>query len=360
MDNHPLNSICPYYSMFPLNFPCDILSRDDSKGTVLDPFCGRGTTTFAAGYFRRKVISTDINPVALAITKAKTSIVSPKEICQLAKKLMANDDIEDVPSDEYWKLAYNCEVLSKLCNIRNGLFRLEGPVADALRGVILGCLHGPLQIDASYLSNQMQRTFSPKPDYAIRYWNKNQLLPPKVDILKVIEKKAIRAYSNPPFDKIDSQVAKVDARQIYKVQEEVSHVITSPPYLGMKSYGPDQWLREWFLGGPNRPSYDSSYQLGVSNYETFVNNLGKVWNSISKIAVQKCKLTIRFGVFGKNSVNPIELIRDSILSSQSPWRLAYARRIDEVKNASSRQANQMGRKQKKSKTSEFEFRYIFN
>ena len=27
-------------------------------------------------------------------------------------------------------------------------------------------------------------------------------------------------------------------------------VVTSPPYYGLRTYGPDQWLRQWFLGGP--------------------------------------------------------------------------------------------------------------
>ena len=44
-----LNGICPYFTMFPLDFPLGILGRrakpDDR---VLDPFCGRGTTNFAA------------------------------------------------------------------------------------------------------------------------------------------------------------------------------------------------------------------------------------------------------------------------------------------------------------------------
>ena len=43
------NAICPYYTMFPLEYPLRIIRKHrDSKGVVLDPFCGRGTTIYAA------------------------------------------------------------------------------------------------------------------------------------------------------------------------------------------------------------------------------------------------------------------------------------------------------------------------
>ena len=44
-----LNAICPYFTMFPLDFPLGILKVHAKPGArVLDPFCGRGTTNFAA------------------------------------------------------------------------------------------------------------------------------------------------------------------------------------------------------------------------------------------------------------------------------------------------------------------------
>jgi hypothetical protein len=43
-----LNAVCPYYTMFPLEFPLGVLTRRSRpKQWVLDPFCGRGTTLLA-------------------------------------------------------------------------------------------------------------------------------------------------------------------------------------------------------------------------------------------------------------------------------------------------------------------------
>ena len=43
-----LNGICPYFTMFPLEFPLGVLLRHAKRGeAVLDPFAGRGTTLYA-------------------------------------------------------------------------------------------------------------------------------------------------------------------------------------------------------------------------------------------------------------------------------------------------------------------------
>ena len=46
---HALNAVCPYYTTFPLEYPLSILRRRRREiRRVLDPFCGRGTTLYAA------------------------------------------------------------------------------------------------------------------------------------------------------------------------------------------------------------------------------------------------------------------------------------------------------------------------
>jgi hypothetical protein len=41
----------------------------------------------------------------------------------------------------------------------------------------------------------------------------------------------------------------------------VSRIVTSPPYYGMRTYLPDQWIRNWFLGGPPEVDYSIKGQL---------------------------------------------------------------------------------------------------
>ena len=64
----------PYYAMFPVNFARLVVEQMTPKGgSVLDPFCGRGTAPFVAQATGRAALGIDINPVAWVFAKVKTS-----------------------------------------------------------------------------------------------------------------------------------------------------------------------------------------------------------------------------------------------------------------------------------------------
>ena len=91
MDRFPaaLNAVCPYYTMFPLDFPLGVLTRRSRpKQWVLDPFCGRGTTAFAARLLGLPSIGLDSNPLAAALAAAKLPSVSPRQIIVTARYIL--------------------------------------------------------------------------------------------------------------------------------------------------------------------------------------------------------------------------------------------------------------------------------
>ncbi len=61
---------CPYYTMFPLDFPLRYLSNARPGEWVVDPFCGRETTLYAARLRGLPSVGVDISPVAVAIAQA--------------------------------------------------------------------------------------------------------------------------------------------------------------------------------------------------------------------------------------------------------------------------------------------------
>src|SRR5690242_19476764 len=58
-----LNAICPYFTMFPVEFPLGILKRHREAKVVADPFCGRGTTLYAARVRGVRAYGIDCSPV---------------------------------------------------------------------------------------------------------------------------------------------------------------------------------------------------------------------------------------------------------------------------------------------------------
>ncbi len=323
-----LNGICPYFTMFPLEFPLRILrKRAEKHQSVLDPFCGRGTTNFAARLVGLRSLGVDSSPVATAITEAKLVHVDTAEILAEARDILASTEPRHVPSGHFWDWAYHAEVLLDLCRFRTAFLQdCSTPARIALRGIILGALHGPRQKTfQSYFSNQNPRTYAPKPAYATRYWQSRDLRPSRVDALDIINRRAKRYYHSLPEGSGDGKVRLGDSREIDSLVPELddtrfSWVITSPPYYGMRTYIPDQWLRYWFIGGADRVDYTNEHQVVHSSPEDFAIDLRKVWANVAEFCASDATMVVRFGGISNRHADPLKLAKTSF--RDSPWRLS--------------------------------------
>src|SRR5215211_1845414 len=195
---HALNAICPYFTMFPLSFPLSVLTeRAEPNDWVLDPFCGRGTTNFAARLLGLPTVGIDSSSVGAAVAEAKLVSATPTAIVREAQTiLMKSPEPSDVPTDEFWRWAYHLDVLRSVCSFRESLLLdCRSPTRTALRAILLGALHGPLtKVLPSHFSNQCPRTYAPKPRYATAFWQSRGLSPQPVDVLGVIERRAERYF----------------------------------------------------------------------------------------------------------------------------------------------------------------------
>lgn len=174
-----LNGICPYFTMFPIDFPSSILSQYASAGDIiLDPFCGRGTTNYASRILGLSSIGIDSSPVAVALSEAKMANTSPRSIIRVARSVLGEVASPDnLPQGEFWERAFHEDVLYTLCRLREGLLQnCRSDSRKALRAIVMGALHGPsAKTRDSYFSNQCQRTYAPKPRYAVKFWQEHGL-----------------------------------------------------------------------------------------------------------------------------------------------------------------------------------------
>ena len=308
-----LNAICPYWTMFPLDFPLQALADGRPGEWVLDPFCGRGTTLFAARKLGMGSVGIDSNPVAAAIAQAKLVSPRPASVVRLARELLAGPPAQE-PEGEFWRWAYSPGVLQSVCRLREGLQGRDDGIAVGLRGVLLGCLHGQLnKRAASYLSNQMPRTYATKPAAAVRFWRSREMRPPEVDVIDVIARHARRRYSRAPPPVPGAVFVGDAAEMLTGMRRRFSWVITSPPYPGMATYRPDGWLRGWLLGGPPVPDYDRAGQLGALRGERFVDGLAQVWRATAARCRPGARLIVRFGALPSNrGGDPGDLLLSSL------------------------------------------------
>jgi hypothetical protein len=346
--DYAFNAICPYYTMFPLEFPLRLLKKHKNEApTVYDPFCGRGTTIYAARKLGLRSYGLDTSPIAAAIAQAKLASADYKDVIALAEKLISKAP-RAIPESQFFRHAFSKQTLLQICSLREGLLR-NADVTDAaviLRAATLGCLHGPLPVPGgsySYFSNQMPRTFASKPDYSVRYWKDRNLIPPPASVVDVLTKKLKRINDlNSDSPSRIQNVKCLDARKA----TSFGHIkgptvtITSPPYYGMRTYVQDQWLRMWFLGGDEEVDYENQNQLTHTGHELFIDDLAKVWSNVARRAQEEAHLYIRFGSIPSAKSDARKILKASLEQAGS-WKLISVRHA-ETSHSGKRQADYMG------------------
>jgi len=270
-------------------------------------------------------VGIDSNPVAAAISAAKLVDTNAESVIGAAEKILENSsEPEQIPEGEFWESCYHHKTLRDICvfreKLKEGFKTQEGIV---LRALILGILHGPLRKGKpTYFSNQMPRTYATKPEAAIRYWHKKGLLePPHVDVLDTIKRRARYSLEVIPTP-ASGEVYCGDARFVEQiiVRRNFNWIITSPPYFGMRTYHPDQWLRNWFLGGEPKVVYSSPGQLS-HNKEEFIEGLAAVWKNLARVCSPGAKLIIRFGSLPSEPVDAFDILKSSLSQADARWKI---------------------------------------
>src|SRR5262249_41489828 len=243
-----------------------------------------------------------------------------------ARQILLSYRDTSVPTGRFWSRAYHPTVLRQICKLRAALLEnCRSDTRKALRGLLLGALHGPLRVDgsSSYFSNQAPRTYAPKPRYAVSFWKKNGHQAPNVDVMTIIEDRAARFYALQHPD-VESRVICADSRNLGSLKlacggRRAKIIVTSPPYYGMRTYVPDQWLRNWFLGGTEGGDFSYGAQVSHRGVSDFVDYVGSVLINVAAVRERGATLVFRFGAINDRSIEPSRLIKCSL--EDTPWRL---------------------------------------
>jgi hypothetical protein len=331
--------------MFPLSVPAKQLARLQAGAWVLDPFCGRGSTNYAARLLGLGSVGVDSNPVAAAIAEGKLVATSAEEVAAACAEILASPIEAAPPEGEFWMRCYHPRTLDELCRVRAALLAdHESPARKALRALILGLLHGPRNKGApSYLSNQMPRTYAAKPDYSTRFWERRGLEPVRVSLAELVERKAFHYFgSTPPA--VPFRVLCGDSRKLDLTASgpRFSMVVTSPPYYGMRTYVPDQWLRYWFLGGPPAPTYQHPDQLSHGSASEFAEQLASVWANVARACMPGARFMIRFGGIHDRKARPRDIMQEALAGSGCQLRVLTVRTAG-LSSRGKRQADQFQR-----------------
>ncbi|CAO3406633.1 DNA methyltransferase [Azospirillum largimobile] len=299
---HPLHAICPYFAMFPEDFVLTQLLAYSMPGDlVLDPFSGRGTTVLEALLNRRRVIATDINPVAACVSGAKAECppfkLVEERINNLESQMKDKNETKASPSP-FFDVCYHPSTLQEILFLRECLEWTIDPVDRFIAAVVLGALHGESHRSELCLSNRMPRTISTKPEYSMRWWQKHGYIAPMRSTFDVLRRNINMRYASLP-PQAHGKVVLGDARncsEIFKSEKgKVSLAVTSPPYIDTTDYSEDQWLRLWFLGGDSRPVTRLNSDDRHTNKENYWSFLQEVWEGCADLMARESHIVMRIG-----------------------------------------------------------------
>jgi len=302
MSRHRFHSICPYFAMFPEEFVRRyVLAWSRPRDLVFDPFCGRGTTIFESLLNSRAAIGCDINPVAVCISRAKSDPPSLSATLNRIEDLRAAYEAT-TPNPpklpEFFSHCYHDSTLRQVLFLRSALDWRNNREDCFIAAAALGCLHGESHRTELCFSNRMPRTISTKPGYSIRWWTERSCFAPKRDVFTILPKAVIFRFKSAPPGLVGS-VLQGDARDARKLFAQhvgqVRLVVTSPPYLDVTNYREDQWLRVWFLGGPDSPVASLARDDRHRTVEAYWGFLREAWRGVLPLLHPKCQIVIRIG-----------------------------------------------------------------
>jgi Predicted DNA modification methylase len=231
------HSLHPYPAKFPPQLPHSIIKKFACKNaTILDPFCGSGTTLVEARLLGCNAIGVDVNGLSSLLSKVKATPLSEKELSLIKSFLnvVSNEifqwemkrptiEIKKIDGLEHW---FQPNVAEELTHILNLISKLRNEnVSDFLRIVLSSII--------VRVSNQESDT---------RFAAKNKNIPNNF-ALKLFYSRTneylsrITEYSKQVNGNGYLKLLNADSRDLSMLEDEcIDIIITSPPYANTYDY----------------------------------------------------------------------------------------------------------------------------
>lgn len=322
------HSMCSYLGSFPAPLASYFIKHFSKKNDlVYDPFSGRGTTLLEARILGRKAFATDLNPIALALSEAKSKNFTKQEILNRIDELQQGYDPalflpEAMAQPDEIHLIFHPRTLAQLCYLRRKFKKSNLPVDKYLIGCILGIMHGGERKDGTsgYLSISMPNTFSMSPEYVRRFVQTKQLNREFRDVFTIVKEKTERLFDKHTITETSGEVFKADVKTLTSNEEltkyvgKVNLIVTSPPYLGIVNYAKQNWIRSWFLNkDANEVSLELDDDLNLTEWLSFAS---KFIRELKKMLKKDGVAVFVIGDVAKSKTSVVPLAREFCLMVQ--------------------------------------------
>ena len=209
------------------------------QSLIGDPFCGSGTSLVEASISGIPIVGVDLDPLAVLISRAKTMVLSPKQLAEVRKYWNTSIGMEDpdklentVPNLFHWFTPDNAKQLEF---IKRKAMELEDEELKLFSLVIFSSIIRRV----SNADDQTQKTY-------VSHTLKKKPPAPRDIFRSEIEKGVRRMESYALARRAHVSVRRGDART-WLSDEKLDGVITSPPYIDSIDYVYNQLLEYFWL-----------------------------------------------------------------------------------------------------------------
>ncbi len=227
----------------------------DVGDSVWDPFCGSGTLNTEAFRMKRPNLGTDINPVAVLISKAKTALINPKRLAKNAEDILESIN-EEKRSESFYvskrSLNGNLDILKEwysqknLIELAQILWAIESSgLEPKIKRFFLCVFSSVLKRSSMMLTASVKSQYDPNKEPA-----------PAKDYFRLQLKSMLRAnkdfYEENQFNRtrvriVNHNAASPLATSFRIGKERFDSIITSPPYVVSYDYSDIFRLSTYFL-----------------------------------------------------------------------------------------------------------------
>lgn len=231
-----IDRIHPYPAKYPIDMAVEYISKYTVKGqTVYDPFLGSGTTLLASSILGRKGYGTDINYIAILISKFKLLSLTEEEIQHLTEFIddfennyqnaIKNVELYYYQSIDHWFCEDAIKVLSlirslinNICNKNENIFcklvmsTIVNTVSNQDSDTRYAAVYKP-NINIDYVADTFIKKFRSILSLFIEYNNMSRLCEENMAIL------------------LDSKKC-----TDFILNESIDMIMTSPPYINTYDY----------------------------------------------------------------------------------------------------------------------------
>lgn len=318
----------PYPARFIPQIPATLIKQLSDVGeTVLDPFCGSGTSLVEATLVNRNAIGYDLNPLAILISKVKSTPLSADRMIQLNTWLETlESDLEQVsgqptlfslidtlpdpqipviPNIDHW---FEATVKTELGMLTARITQLEDKdLRDFCFVALSAILVGVSNQDSE--TRYARRTKGVKTGETISRFRR-KLLDMQVRMSKYVK---LRDFSTP----IEALTLCGDTRKLQGIEPGSVHlVVTSPPYPNAFDYHLYHRFRMFWLGfdpvamAHNEIGSHLNYQRNGENMKAFIRDMTLCFSRINSALMMEryCCIVIGDSVFKGEMVKNDEVM----------------------------------------------------